>query len=194
MPPTRSQRYALLYNNTLRARRPESAPLDRPAASGGSGLSPARARNKGHKATRLWRVGSPLETRAPDRRDRNCDRQTPRRPLWDPGRQHGSDGIRLLLPGRTDAAAVLCEPPFERLELPSLTVGMAIFGVVGLVLTIAPLAMNGPLFAAAVPTFAPMYMPPVPPSGAVTSRTCPKCERTNRWADRFCSACGAPLS
>ena len=75
----------------------------------------------------------------------------------------------------------------------ALTVGMAIFGVVGLVLTIAALAMKGPLFAAAAPTFAPMYMPPVPPAGTVTSRTCPKCERTNRWADRFCSACGAPL-
>jgi hypothetical protein len=62
----------------------------------------------------------------------------------------------------------------------ALTVGMAIFGVVGLVLTIAALAMKGPLFAAAAPTFAPMYMPPVPPAGTVTSRTCPKCERTNR--------------
>jgi len=76
----------------------------------------------------------------------------------------------------------------------ALTVGMTIFGVVGLVLTIAALAMMGPLFAAAIPTFAPMYMPPVPPSGAVTSRTCPKCERTNPWADRFCSACGTSLS
>jgi hypothetical protein len=76
----------------------------------------------------------------------------------------------------------------------ALTVGMAIFGVVGLVLTIAALAMKGPLFAAPVSSFAPMYMPPVPPSGAVTSRTCPKCERTNRWVDRFCSACGTPLS
>src|SRR5207253_2458767 len=77
-----------------------------------------RARNKGHKATRLWRIGSSLETRAPDRRDRDCDRRTSRRPLWDPGRQYGSDGIRLLLPRETDAAAVLCEPPLERLELP----------------------------------------------------------------------------
>src|SRR5256885_1123714 len=118
MPPTRRHKYALLYKNTLRIRRPESAPLERPTASGGTASSPARARNKGHKATRRWRLGSPLETRPPDRWDRDCDRRTPRRPLWHCGRQHGSDGIRLLLPGRTDAGAVLCEPPFERLELP----------------------------------------------------------------------------
>src|SRR5205807_9767539 len=75
----------------------------------------------------------------------------------------------------------------------ALTVGIAILGVVGLVHTVAALAMKGPLFAAAAPSFAPTYMPPVPPAGTMTSRPCPKCERTNRWADRFCSACGAPL-
>src|SRR5437773_6162329 len=118
MPPTRRHKYALLYKNTLRIRRPRIGAARPAHGLRGSGLSPARARNKGHKATRLWRVGSPLETRAPDRRDRDWDRRTSRRPLWHRGRQHGSDGVRLLLPGRTDAAAVLCEPPLERLELP----------------------------------------------------------------------------
>jgi len=75
----------------------------------------------------------------------------------------------------------------------ALTVGMAIFAVVGLVITIAALAMKGPLFAVA-PTFAPMYPPPMPPVGAAGSRTCPKCGRTNLLTDRFCSACGTPLS
>ena len=75
----------------------------------------------------------------------------------------------------------------------ALTVGMAVFAVVGLAITAAALAIKGPLFAVA-PTFAPMYPPPVPPAGSVTSRTCPKCGQTNLWADRFCSGCGAPLS
>src|SRR3989440_4317110 len=168
MPPTRRHKYALLYKTTLRIRRPGAAPLDRPTASGGTASSPARACNKGHKATRLWRPGSPLETRPPDRRDRDCDRRTPRRPLWHRGRQHGSDGIRLLLPGRTDAGAVLCEPPLERLELPRAhrrdghlrrrrtrphDRGPCDEG--------ATLRCGGP-------TFAPMYMPPVPPAGTVT--------------------------
>src|SRR5205809_365619 len=118
MPPTRRHKYALLYKNTLRIRRPRIGAARPAHGLRGSGLSPARGRNKGHKATRLWRLGSPLETRAPHRRDRDCDRRTSWSPLWDPGREHGSDGIRLLLPGGTDAAAVLCEPPFERLELP----------------------------------------------------------------------------
>src|SRR5438132_13378729 len=160
MPPTRRHKYALLYKNTLRIRRPKSAPLDRPTASGERPPSP-RARNKGHKATRLWRIGSSLETRAPDRRDRDCDRRTSRRPLWDPGRQYGSDGIRLLLPRGTDAAAVLCEPPLERLELPRA------HGRPGHLRRRRTRPhdrgprMKGPLFAAAVPSFAPMYMPPV---------------------------------
>src|SRR5437870_13864315 len=75
----------------------------------------------------------------------------------------------------------------------ALTVGMAIFGIVGLVLTIAALAMKGPLFAAAAPTFAPLYMLPVPPAGTVTSRPCPTCDRAHRRADRFFSACAAPV-
>src|SRR5205809_7737542 len=96
----------------------ESAPPDRPTASGGAASPQLAAATKDIKRHASGRLGSPLETRAPDRRDRDCDRRTSRRPLWHPGREHGSNGIRLLLPGGTDAAAVLCEPPFERLELP----------------------------------------------------------------------------
>src|SRR5207249_5093764 len=51
MPPTRRHKYALLYKNTLRIRRPESAPLDRPTASGGAAspqLAPATKDIKRH--------------------------------------------------------------------------------------------------------------------------------------------------
>src|SRR5947208_14585775 len=40
MPPTRRHKYALLYKNTLRIRRLESAPPDRPTASGGTSSLP----------------------------------------------------------------------------------------------------------------------------------------------------------
>src|SRR5438034_3795394 len=194
MPPTRRHKYALLYKNTLRIRRPRIGAARPAHGLRGSGLSPARALDKEHKATRLWRLGSRLKL-----------------VLLIVGIVIATVGLLGALYGIVAASTAQTEydffcpggqmpPQFFASLLSSvssyhaLPVGMALFGAVGLVLTIAALAMKGPLFAAAAPTFAPMYMPPVPPSGAVTSRTCPKCERTNRWADRFCSACGAPLS
>ena len=90
-------------------------------------------------------------------------------------------------------------PPFCSLLLSSIatyhtiTFAMAVVLIVGLAVTIAALAMKGPLFST-VPAFAPMYPPPLPPTGVSTSRTCAKCGRTNLATNRFCANCGASLS
>ena len=90
-------------------------------------------------------------------------------------------------------------PPFGSLLLSSIstyhtiTLAMGMVSIVGLAATIAALAIKGPLFST-VPTFVPVYPPPLPPSGMSTSRTCSKCGRTNLATDRFCANCGAPLS
>src|SRR5438876_114713 len=155
MPPTRRHKYALLYKNTLRIRRPESAPLDRPTASGRAAspqLAPATKDIKRHASGAsvhrlklvLLIVGIVIAT------------------VGLLGALYGilaagtaQTEYNLFCPGGQMPPQFCASLLSSVSSYHALTVGMAIFGVVGLVLTIAALAMKGPLFAAAAPTFAP---------------------------------------
>lgn len=76
----------------------------------------------------------------------------------------------------------------------TIAIAMGIVAIVGLGITIGAAMMKGPLFAPApTPMYAPFPPPPMPPSGAAASRTCPQCGRPNRATDQFCSSCGTRL-